>query len=330
VFDRFNGQARRAMLLAFREARRCQHDFLGTEHVLFGLLCDSAGPVVQLVRALGTPPEAVLGQVQELLLDDETTAALERFPLSPAVRRAFEVAGQEAQQLGQQLIGPEHLLLGLLSEQSSEAAIVLGGFGISAASARRQLTQMSPAEKVDHLVQPNGKSAAMTANPLLPEPDAAALATLVAAQVVVDRMGSGGGEVATDVAAPTRGELSRQMRVIETQLRITQLALGSVLGFCVGCLMEDARHALLFAMAGFVLAALRSSWLGAMVGLIAGLMLSTLAPDFDDRFEGTRMLFALCGALAGSLLGNFWRRPLSRLGSDPAPSDESPSSHRQL
>src|SRR4051812_31382642 len=102
------------MLLAFRKARRCQHDFLGTEHVLFGLLCDSAGPSAQLLRALRTPPESVLGQVQELMLDDETTAALERFPLSPAVRRAFATAGQEAQQLGQQLIGPEHLLLGLL------------------------------------------------------------------------------------------------------------------------------------------------------------------------------------------------------------------------
>ena len=330
MFDRFNGLARRAMLLAFREARRCQHDFLGTEHVLFGLLCDSAGPAAQLLHALGTPPESVLGQVQELMLEDETTAALERFPLSPAVRRAFDVAALEAQQHGHQMTGPEHLLLGLLHEPSSEAALVLAHFGITLANARQQVALMPPAEKADHLVQPGVKPTALTAGAMDANPDATALDTLVAEQVITKRnVHEPANALAADLTSPPRAELARRVRLIDAQLRITQLALGTVLGFALGSLMDDARHAILFAMAGFTIAAVRSSILGTGAGFVAGLMLPTIVPDFNDHFEGSRLLLAILGALTGSLLGNFWRRPLARLGGEPLTVEAPPPNDRR-
>jgi ATP-dependent Clp protease ATP-binding subunit ClpC len=307
VFDRFNGLARRAMLLAFREARRCQHDFLGTEHVLFGLLCDSTGPAAQLLRALGTPPESVLGHVQELMLDDETTAALERFPLSPAVRRAFESASQAAQQLGQQLVGPEHLLLGLLHEPASEAALVLGRFGIHLANARQQAALLPPAEKADHLVRTAAKASG---------PETGVLDSLVAPSVVAEPTPEPADALEADVTMPPRVVLSQHVSVLDAQLRITQLALGSVVGFALGCLMEDTRPAILFTIIGFAVAAVRSSLLGAAAGFTAGLMLPSLAPEFNDHLEGGRLLLATLGALVGSLLGNFWRRPLERLGAE--------------
>ncbi len=122
---------------------------------------------------------------------------------------------------------------------------------------------------------------------------------------------------------PTQATLTRRVLVLDAQLRITQLALGSAIGFALGCLTEDARHAILFALFGFAIAAVRSSLLGASVGFVAGLMLPTIAPEFDDHFEGARLLLGILGALAGSLLGNFWRRPLSRLGAGP-PEDHDP------
>jgi hypothetical protein len=153
MFEHFSGPARRAMVVAVREARRSQHDFLGTEHVLFGLLCDSTGSAALLLNALGTSSEAVLGQVHESMHDDDSGADLECFPLTPGVRRVFAYAEQEARQFGQTLIGPDHLLLGLLGETTSVAAHMLAGCGITFAAARRQLLQLSPADKPEHLVQ---------------------------------------------------------------------------------------------------------------------------------------------------------------------------------
>jgi hypothetical protein len=328
LFDRFNGLARRAVLLAFREAKRCQHDFLGTEHVLFGLLCDSSGPAVLLLRALGTAPETILGEVQALMLDDETSAALEKFPLSPAVRRAFERASEEAQQLRQTVVGPEHLLLGLLSEEASEAAVVLAGFGVTLAAARHQFQQMPPAEMPGHLVQQEAKPAALPGSSAETEPTATHLANLVASTAIVAQKGARlrRSRISTTEMPPPVAQPAQAMRVTETQLRLTQLTLGGVLGFGLGCLMDDAQRAIVFAMGGFVLALLRSSLVGTVAGLAAGIMLPTMAgPDFDLRSPGSRLLLAILGALAGSMLGNFWGATLSRFHTAARPVAESES-----
>ncbi len=149
------------MLVAVREARRVEHDCVGTEHVLFGLLCDGAGLAVALLRVLGTSSESVLGYVQAPVPDDDLTTVPERFPLTPAVRRVFARADQEARQLGQTLVGPEHLLLGLLAETTCEAAHVLATFGVTFARVRGQLLQISPADKPEHLLRSGEKSVAL-------------------------------------------------------------------------------------------------------------------------------------------------------------------------
>ncbi len=314
------------MLLAFREARRCQHDFLGTEHVLFGLLCDSTGPAAALLRALGAPPEAILGQVQELMLDDETSAALERFPLSPAVRRAFEHAGREAQELGQNLIGPEHLLLGLLHEPEAEAARILGTFKLNLAAARQSLALLPPADMPEHQLQPGARAAAANTH-AESEPTVEALQTLVAPLRAPDEPSDD--KLSTSLAADRRtrgaGEMARYADAVESQLRLTQLALGGVLGFVLGHLLRGLEGAILLGLGGLAVAALRSSLLGLCVGLISGLLLPPLAGahEFDDPLHASRLLLGLLGGLLGSFLGDFWRRPLARLSNEP-PAVEDP------
>src|SRR5947209_878309 len=103
VFEQFNGPARRALRLAFREARRRQHDFLGTEHLLFGLLCDHGSPSVAALRGLMQTPETIQARLEDVLHAEETGAALDQFPLSPAVQRALSFAGEEAAQFGQSI-----------------------------------------------------------------------------------------------------------------------------------------------------------------------------------------------------------------------------------
>jgi ATP-dependent Clp protease ATP-binding subunit ClpC len=311
------------MLLAFREARRCQNDFLGTEHVLFGLLCESSGPVATLLRSLGALPEQVQGRVQEMILDDQATAALERFPLSPAVRRAIEHAGQEAAQLGQSLIGPEHLLLGLLREDGSQAAQVLADCNVTLTAIRPYLAQLSPAEQPDHLLLPGTRTHAL--QPAEADPTAESLQALVATMVPAQATESeGGGDVLVVGGTPRQPrELVRYVAAVESQLRMTQLVFGGMLGFALGYAMSGLECGALLGLGGLAVAALRSSLMGTLVGLGCGLMLSPLAGhEFDDRWHGSRLLLGLIGALLGSFLGDFWRRPVARLTEESPPGDD--------
>jgi hypothetical protein len=107
-----------------------------------------------------------------------------------------------------------------------------------------------------------------------------------------------------------------QLRAVEAQLYLTQLVFGAILGLSLGCLRRDAAYALLFAIIGAAVAAFRSSVLGAVVGLVTGLMLPSIAGrEFEHRWPHIGFPVALFGALLGSLLGKYWRIPLSRLGS---------------
>src|SRR5258708_6341251 len=109
------------MQRAFREAKRWQPEFLGPGHPPFRLLCDADGSAVTLLHILNARPELMLQKVELSLQRHEAGMAMEQFPLSPAVRRAIRSAADEAAQAQHQVIGPEHLLLGLLRETDGEA-----------------------------------------------------------------------------------------------------------------------------------------------------------------------------------------------------------------
>jgi len=323
VFDQLTGPARRAVLLAFREAKRCQHDFLGTEHLLFGLLCDTSSPVVGLLRNLQRSPEAILARVEQRLHRAETGAALERFPLSPAVKRVLDGAAQEAGLLGHLLTGPEHLLLGLLREPMCEAAQVLAEFDVDAAAVRRLAAQLPPAEALDHLVR---EEARLAFPPASAEPTPEALQALAAvAAVQVEETPAPANLAKPSPLALSEGhprssnpDLIQHAAELEGQLRATQLLLGGVLGFYLGHLLGGWEFGVLLGLGGLAVAALRSSALGAWMGFIGGVMVPMFAPDFDDTWNGARLLVGCAGALLGSFLGDFWRRLLAKK----APGDE--------
>ena len=114
MFARLNAASRRAMLAAFREAQRCQHDFVGTEHLLYGLLRETDGPVAHLLRSAGGDTALLLAKVEVALRRHGEGDELQQFPLSPALKRALAQAESEAASFRHELVGPYHLLLGLL------------------------------------------------------------------------------------------------------------------------------------------------------------------------------------------------------------------------
>ncbi len=136
-FDRFTKRARRVLALAQEEAVRMRHSYIGTEHLLLGLVKEENGVAVKVLRELGVEPEQIIRAVER------TVGFGERRPmgkptLAPRTKRVIELAVEEARLMGHHYIGTEHLLLGLVREGEGVAVNVLRSLGISLERVRRQ------------------------------------------------------------------------------------------------------------------------------------------------------------------------------------------------
>jgi ATP-dependent Clp protease ATP-binding subunit ClpC len=128
VFERFTDKARRVVVLAQEEARLLNHNYIGTEHVLLGLVREGKGVAAQALKSMGIGLEAVRGQV-ELIIGQGQAAPTGHIPFTPRAKKVLEFSLREALQLGHNYIGTEHILLGLVREGEGVAAQVLQQLG---------------------------------------------------------------------------------------------------------------------------------------------------------------------------------------------------------
>jgi prophage maintenance system killer protein len=128
MFQRFTDRARRVVHLAQEEARLLRHNYVGTEHLLLGLLYEGEGVAAQALASLGVSLERVRAQVEEIIGRGQTTPS-GHIPFTPRAKKVLELSLREALQLGHSYIGTEHLLLGLLREGEGVAAQVLLNLG---------------------------------------------------------------------------------------------------------------------------------------------------------------------------------------------------------
>ena len=135
MLQRFTGRARRAVHLAQDEARLLRHDYIGTEHLLLGLLYEEEGVAARALGSLGISREGVRAQVEEITGCGEHVPA-GHIPFTASAKKALELSLREALALGHHYIGTEHLLLGLLREGEGIAARVLTRLGTDHARAR--------------------------------------------------------------------------------------------------------------------------------------------------------------------------------------------------
>src|SRR3989442_10051583 len=129
MFERFTDRARRVVVLAEEEARLLNHNFIGTEHILLGLIHEGEGVAAKALESLGISLEAVREKVEETI-GPAGTAAAGHIPFTPRAKKVLELSLREALQLGHNYIGTEHLLLGLVREGEGVAAQVLGNLGV--------------------------------------------------------------------------------------------------------------------------------------------------------------------------------------------------------
>ncbi|MDR1118374.1 MAG: ATP-dependent Clp protease ATP-binding subunit [Bifidobacteriaceae bacterium] len=142
MFERFTDRARRVIVLAQEEARLLNHNCLGTEHILLGLIHEGEGVAAKALEAIGMSLESVRGQVREIIGEGQQTPTGSHIPFTPRAKRVLELTLREALQLGHNYIGTEHILLGLIREGEGVAARVLIKLGADLGRLRQQVIEM--------------------------------------------------------------------------------------------------------------------------------------------------------------------------------------------
>ena len=144
MFERFTDRARRVVVLAQEEARMLNHNYIGTEHILLGLMHEGEGVAAKALESLGISLEAVRQQVEEIIGQGQQ-APSGHIPFTPRAKKVLELSLREALQLNHSYIGTEHILLGLVGEGEGVAAQVLTKLGGSLSRVRDKVIELAPA-----------------------------------------------------------------------------------------------------------------------------------------------------------------------------------------
>ena len=141
MFERFTEQARQMVVLAQEEARLLKHNYIGTEHLLLGLLRDEGGPAGRVLESLGVTSSRVRAQVVQIVgSGEEVTSG--QIPFTPRAKKVLELALREALSLDHNYIGTEHVLLGLVLENGGLAMRILLDFDADAKKVRNAVLQI--------------------------------------------------------------------------------------------------------------------------------------------------------------------------------------------
>ena len=146
MFDRFTERARKVMGLARQEAQRFGHDYIGTEHILLGLVQEGSGVAAQVLKNLDVEMKKIRLEVEKIVKNGTNTVTMGQLPFTPRAKKVLELALEEAQNLGHNYIGTEHLLLGLIRENEGIAAQVLMNLNIKLEEVREEVLELLGAD----------------------------------------------------------------------------------------------------------------------------------------------------------------------------------------
>ena len=141
MFERFTERSRQVVVLAQDEARRLRHNYIGTEHILLGLLRDQEGLAARVLDSFQVTVEEVRAQVARIVGEGEEVTT-GQIPFTPRTKKVLELSLREALSLGHNYIGTEHILLGIVRENEGVAARILLDFGADAERVRNEVIRM--------------------------------------------------------------------------------------------------------------------------------------------------------------------------------------------
>ena len=161
MFDRFTDRAKKVMNLARQEAQRFNHEYLGTEHVLLGLVQEGSGVAANVLKQMGVDLAKIRTEVENIVKTGPSMVTMGQLPFTPRAKKVLELSLEEASNLGHNYIGTEHLLLGLIKENEGIAAQVLMNLGVKLEEVREEVLDFLGADAVDE----EDEDAALTGDP---------------------------------------------------------------------------------------------------------------------------------------------------------------------
>src|SRR6184192_1403031 len=164
MYERFTDRARKVMQLANQEAQRFNHEYIGTEHILLGLVKEGSGVAANVLKNLDIDLRKIRLEVEKIVQSGPDMVTMGKLPQTPRAKKVIEYSIEEARNLNHNYVGTEHLLLGLLREEEGVAAQVLMNLGLKLDGVREEVLNLL------------GQNTAMVggAAPASPEPPAAA------------------------------------------------------------------------------------------------------------------------------------------------------------
>ena len=149
MFDRFTDRARKVMALARKEAQRFSHDFIGTEHILLGLVQEGSGVAAQVLKNLDVDSGKIRAEIERQVQSGHSIVHMGQLPFTPRAKKVLELCQEAAKELGHGYIGTEHLLLGLIREEQGVAATVLKDLGLQLEDVRTEVLEILGADPSD-------------------------------------------------------------------------------------------------------------------------------------------------------------------------------------
>src|SRR5688500_1161005 len=146
MFDRFTDRAKKVMNLARQEAQRFNHEYLGTEHILLGLVQEGSGVAANVLKNMAIDLNKIRAEVEKIVKNGPTMVTMGQLPFTPRAKKVLELSLEEASNLGHTYIGTEHLLLGLIRESEGIAAQVLRNLKVKVEDVREEVLELLGAE----------------------------------------------------------------------------------------------------------------------------------------------------------------------------------------
>ena len=152
MYERFTDRARKVLQLANQEAQRLNHEYIGTEHILLGLVKEGSGVASNVLKNLDIDLAKIRREVEKLVDQGSNVIGMGKLPQTPRAQKVVGYAMDEARNLGHTYVGTEHLLLGLLREEEGVASQVLSNLGVNTNSVREEILQLLGNEKGERKV----------------------------------------------------------------------------------------------------------------------------------------------------------------------------------
>jgi hypothetical protein len=266
MFQNFSPRALQVLQLANREADRWNHEYLGTEHLLLGLIEEPTGHAGHILKTLGVEPDFVRREVNRLVQPSQFQAVVTSRPHTPRTNKVIEYSADEARDLEVAQIDTEHLLLGLLRETEGVGGQVLFDLGVTYQRARVEILKLPKAPAIDlhaEAIRAAG-TGSMSAPIASPPPPSPPIQLTKPVNILADSTNERG-------------------RWLEIQLRTVRVALGAILGVVAGALLESPEAALLGLFLGmfvsFVAVRVLAATVGGAVGVLIALQFASERPQ---------------------------------------------------